>query len=55
MKNLSAHPRRRISDYVPYPNGATRQQVLDKCLNRLLILASCLGFAAIILFLVAMS
>ena len=55
MKNLSVHPRSKNSGYVPYPNGATRQEVLDKCLNRLLILVSCLGFAGIILFLVAMS
>lgn len=55
MKNLSAHPRSKSRGYVPYPNGATRQEILDKCLNRLLILFSCLGFAGIILFLVAMS
>ncbi len=55
MKNVSVCPRRKSSGYIPYPNGATRQEILDKCLNRLLIVVSCLGFAGIILFLVAMS
>lgn len=55
MKTTTAHISRRSGATVPYPNGATRQENMEKLLNRLLIFASCLGFVGIILFLVALS
>ncbi len=33
------------------PNGATRRQVLNKLLDRLLIIASCVGVCSILLYL----
>ncbi len=33
------------------PNGATRRQVLQKLLDRMLITASCLGVCSILLYL----
>ncbi len=33
------------------PNGATRRQVLHKLLDRLLIVASCLGVCSVLLYL----
>ncbi len=39
----------------PYPNAATRREVLHKILDNLLILASCAGVAVIILFLTALA
>lgn len=40
--------------YVPYPNAATRRQVLDKMIDRLLIAASCIGIVAVVMFLLIM-
>lgn len=40
--------------YVPYPNAATRRQVLDKMIDRLLIAASCIGIVAVVMFLLTM-
>ena len=41
--------------YVPYPNAATRRQVLDKMIDRLLIAVSSIGIVAVVLFLLAMN
>ena len=37
--------------YVPYPNAATRRQLLEKLLDLLLITAICAGVAACMVFL----
>lgn len=55
MKSVSTYTRSKNREYIPYPNCATRREIVDKLLNRLLIFVMCLGFAGIILFLVAMS
>ncbi|MBQ6831070.1 MAG: hypothetical protein IJO28_00395 [Oscillospiraceae bacterium] len=39
----------------PYPNAATRRELLHKLLDHLLIIASCAGVAAVILLLVALA
>lgn len=39
----------------PYPNAATRRELLHKVVDHLLIIASCAGIAAVILLLVAMA
>ena len=41
--------------FIPYPNAATRREVIHKFLDFLLILASCAGIAAAILLLFAMA
>lgn len=41
--------------YVPLPNAATRRQVLEKILDKALIVASCAGIGAIMLFFVVIS
>lgn len=40
---------------VPYPNAATRRQVLEKMLDRLLLIASCIGLATMLLFLLSLA
>lgn len=37
--------------YVPYPNAATRRQILQKLIDFLLINAICAGVAACVVFL----
>ncbi len=37
---------------VPLPNAATRRQILHKVLDKALLVASCAGFLAIMLFFV---
>lgn len=41
--------------FAPYPNAATRREVIHKFVDYLLILASCAGIAAAILLLFAMA
>jgi len=40
---------------VPYPNAATRRQVLEKILDRLLLVVSCIGLATMLLFLLSLA
>ncbi len=39
----------------PYPNAATKREVLHKIVDHLLIIASCAGIAAVILLLVTLA
>ena len=39
----------------PYPNAATRREILHKIVDHLLILASCAGIAAVLLLLFTLS
>lgn len=41
--------------YIPLPNAATRRDILRKVLDTALIIASCAGVAAIMLFFTAVS
>ena len=41
--------------YVPLPNAATRRQVLHKIMDTALIIASCAGIVAIMLFFIIAS
>ena len=41
--------------FAPYPNAATRREVIHKILDHLLIVASCAGVSAVILFLVTLA
>lgn len=41
--------------FAPYPNAATRREMLHKVLDHLLIVASCAGISAVILLLLAMA
>ncbi len=39
----------------PYPNAATRRELLHRLLDHLLVIASCAGVAVIALFLAALA
>lgn len=39
----------------PYPNAATRREIMHKVLDHLLIVASCAGVSAVILLLVTLA
>ncbi len=39
----------------PYPNAATRRDILHRIVDHLLIIASCAGIAMVFLFLAAMA
>ena len=39
----------------PYPNAATRREILHKVMDHLLIMTSCAGIASVILLLFAMA
>ncbi len=39
----------------PYPNAATRREILHKIIDHLLIIASCAGVASAILFIAALA
>ena len=39
----------------PYPNAATRREVIHKILDHLLIVASCAGVSAVILLLITLA
>lgn len=41
--------------FAPYPNAATRREIIHKILDHLLIVASCAGIAAVILLLVTLA
>ena len=41
--------------FAPYPNAATRREVLHKVLDHLLIMASCAGIASVILLMFAIA
>lgn len=53
MKTLTI----RNMDYplAPYPNAATRREILHKIVDHLLIMASCAGIASAILLMFAMA
>ena len=36
--------------FLPYPNAATKRELLDKYIDRILITASCFGVTAMITF-----
>lgn len=38
-------------DYIPYPNAATRRQLLHKFLDKCLVVASAVGIVAALMFL----
>lgn len=44
----------RFANYAPYPNAATPRQVVHKILDLLLMAASGMGLAAMLLFLLAL-
>lgn len=44
-----------LTSSLPYPNAATRRQVMDKVLNFLLMAAIGAGVAAMLLFLLALA
>ncbi len=51
MKTAIMHFNRYLSQpAVPLPNAATRREILQKVLDRMLIAASCTGIMAILLF-----
>lgn len=39
----------------PYPNAATRREILHRILDHLLIIASCAGVATVVLFIAALA
>ncbi len=39
----------------PYPNAATRRELLHRVVDHLLVIASCAGVAAIVLFIAALA
>ena len=41
--------------FAPYPNAATRREILHKIVDHLLIVASCAGVASALLLLFAMA
>ncbi len=41
--------------FAPYPNAATRRELIHKILDHLLIVASCAGIASALLLLFAMA
>ncbi len=41
--------------YAPYPNAATRRELIHKILDHLLVVASCAGISAVILLLVTLA
>lgn len=44
-----------IRSALPFPNAATRRDILQKALDFLLTVASCIGIVAIMVFLVALA
>lgn len=55
MKTAYAKLNKMEFPVAPYPNAATRRELLHKIVDQLLIIASCAGVAAVILLLVAMA
>ena len=41
--------------FLPYPNAATRQELLNKYIDKMLIAASCLGVTAMITFFISLA
>ena len=41
--------------YAPYPNAATRREIIHKVLDHLLIIASCAGISAVIVLLISLA
>lgn len=50
MKTATAY---RPTEVVPYPNAATRRQIINKIIDHVLIWACGMGIAAMLLFLLA--
>lgn len=48
MKAMTTYQKR---NYIPYPNAATKKQVVEKILDRVLLSACGMGITAIFLFL----
>jgi hypothetical protein len=55
MKSATMHTHAPSHTNIPYPNAATRRQVLEKMLDRLLLIASCIGLATMLLFLLSLA
>lgn len=56
MKTTAAHQMTwQNRGIVPYPNAATHRQVLEKMLDRLLLVVSCIGIATMLLFLLSLA
>ena len=53
MKTITAYERDR--NYVPYPNCATRQQIIRRVVDGLIMAASGMGIAAMFLLFFAMA
>lgn len=56
MKSAELYfPARAIRPELPFPNAASRRDILRKIVDLLLIVASCVGIVAIMLFLIALA
>ena len=55
MKNTTYKKRFLDQPYVPYPNAATRRQLLDKFVETLLVIATGAALGALFLFAMALS
>ena len=55
MKTASVKLNKLDFPLAPYPNAATRREILHKIVDHLLIIASCAGIAAAVLLLVALA
>lgn len=53
MKTITAYERNRT--YIPYPNSATRQQIIRRVVDGLLMAASGVGIAAMLLLFFVMA
>ena len=55
MKSATYYrPARTTREVIPYPNAATRRQIMEKAIDLLLLAASGAGTAAAILFLLTL-
>ena len=55
MKTAAYRTNKNVRPALPFPNAATRQQMVQKFLDFVLMSAISLGIAAIILFMVALA
>ena len=54
MKTATAY-QTKTKTYIPYPNAATRQELLHKFVDRLLAGASCVACVTVLLFFVTLA
>lgn len=54
MKTATAY-QVKTQEYIPYPNAATRRELLDKFVDRLLSGAICVACVTVVLFLVTLA